>query len=255
MSRFLTPQQLAAQRLGLVPDAGLVYAARAHLLPLTVADVSSMVCDFPVLVSRNSEDGTLMLSALCSFVPGHNLLADAQGWHAVYRPLSLQAYPCYCLLQDGQRQFVFAADPQVLQPAAMPLFADDGAADAAAQRLMHNAQELYDQERRTYLSLQQLQALKLLRPIELQVQPDQGELQRIRGLMTIDEDQLHSVDATTLKTLQQTGSLQLAQSLLNSLLQLNRLIQRHNQRAALGQPGFHRIQQLKIEIDRDSGFL
>ena len=149
MSRFLTPQQLAAQRLGLVPDAGLVYAARAHLLPLTVADVSSMVCDFPVLVSRNSEDGTLMLSALCSFVPGHNLLADAQGWQAVYRPLALQAYPCYCLLQDGQRQFVFAADPQVLQPAAKPLFVDDGAADAAAQRLMHNAQELYDQERRT----------------------------------------------------------------------------------------------------------
>jgi hypothetical protein len=73
--------------------------------------------------------------------------------------------------------------------------------------------------------------------------------------MTIDEDQLHSLDATTLKTLQQTGSLQLAQSLLNSLLQLNRLIQRHNQKAALGQPGFHRIQQLKIEIDRDSGFL
>lgn len=255
MSRFLTPQQLAAQRLGLVPDAGLVYAARAHLLPLTVADVSSMVCDFPVLISRNSADGTLMLSALCSFVPGHNLLADAQGWHAVYRPLALQSYPCYCLLQDGQRQFVFAADPDVLPTAGTPLFADDGTPDVRAQRLMQSAQELYEQERRTYLSLQQLQALKLLRPVELQLQPEQGEMQRIRGLMTIDEDQLHSVDATTLKTLQQTGSLQLAQSMLNSLLQLNRLIQRHNQRAAQGLTGFSRLQQLKIEIDRDTGFL
>lgn len=255
MSRFLTPPQLAAQQLGLVPDAGLVYAAHAHLLPLTVADVSSMVCDFPVLLSRNSEDGTLMLSALCSFVPGRNLLADAQGWYAVYRPLVLQSYPCYCLLQDGQRQFVFAADPQVLQPTATPLFAQDGTINASAQRLMQSAQDLYEQERRTYLCLQQLQALKLLRPIELQLQPEQGELQRIRGLMTIDEDQLHSLDATTLKTLQQSGSLQLAQSLLNSLLQLNRLIQRHNQKAALGQPGFQRIQQLKIEIDRDSGFM
>lgn len=255
MKRFLTPPQLAADHLGLVPDAGLVYAARAHLLPLTVADVSSMVCDFPVLVSRNSEDGTLMLSALTSFVPGQNLLADTQGWHAVYRPLALQAYPCYCLLQDGQHQFVFAADPQVLTPTATPLFSVDGTPTAGVQRLMQSAQELYEQERRTYLCLQQLQALKLLRPIELQLQPEQGELKRIRGLMTIDEDQLHSVDATTLKTLQQSGSLQLAQSLLNSLLQLNRLIQRHNQKALAGHAGFSRLQQLKIEIDRDSGFM
>lgn len=255
MKRFLTPQQLAAEHLGLVPDAGLLYASHAHLLPLTVADVSPMVCDFPVLISRNSEDGTLMLSALTSFVPGQNLLADAQGWHAVYRPLALQAYPCYCVLQDAQRQFVFAADPQVLTPTSTPLFSAEGGAAASALRLMQNAQEVYEQERRTYLCLQQLQALKLLRPIELQLQPEQGELQRIRGLMTIDEDQLHSLDATTLKTLQQSGSLQLAQSLLNSLLQLNRLIQRHNQKAQAGLTGFNRIQQLKIEIDRDSGFM
>lgn len=255
MNQFLTPAQMATQRLGLVADAALVYAERAHLLPLTVADVSGAVCDFPVFISRNSEDGSHMLSALSSFIPGQNLLADAHGWHAVYRPLALHAYPCYCLQQDGQTQFVFAADPQVLQPVATPLFAEDGAADHHAQQLMQHAQDLYEQERRTYISLQQLQRLKLFRPIELQLQPEQGELQRIRGLMTIDEDQLHSLDAATLKTLQQSGTLQLAQSLLNSLLQLNRLIQRHNQSAALGASSFGRIRQLKIELDRDAGFL
>lgn len=255
MSRFLTISQMATQRLGLVTDAALAYAERAHLLPLTIDDVSAAVCDFPVLVSRNSADGSLMLSALSSFTPGHNLLADAQGWHAVYRPLALQAYPCYCLWQDGQQQFVFAADPQVLQPVATPLFAQDGTADAVAQRLMQQAQTLYEQERRSYLSLQQLQDLKLFRPIELQLQPEQGELQRIRGLMTIDEDQLHSLDAATLKTLQQSGSLQLAHSLLNSLLQLNRLIQRHNHSVEQIPLGLGRIRQLKIELDRDAGFL
>ena len=251
MNGFYHLEQMRA--LGVKPDAGLIYARRAHLLPLTVADVGQAVCDFPVLISRNSQDGSLMLSALTSFVPGHNLLADARGWHAVYRPLIVQAYPCYCVNNAGRPEFVFAMDDSVVTTASHPLVDATGTFSAEAQCLMQNAQAVYDKERQTFLCLQQLQALQLLQAIELQLQPEHGELQRIRGLMTINEDQLHSLDGASLKALQQAGALQLAQSMLTSLLQLNRLIQQHNQQAA--SLGVSRIQKLKIEIDRDSGFL
>jgi hypothetical protein len=255
MSGFLTLDQACEQQLGLLPDAGLIYARRAHLLPLTVADVGQAVCDFPVLISRNSHDASLMLSALTSFVPGHNLLADSQGWQAIYRPLIMQAYPCYCIVEAGRPQFIFAMDDSVLAIAGDALTDARGVLSSQAQRLTQHAQDLYDKERQTYLCLQQLKAHHLLRAIELQLQPEQGELQRIRGLMTIDEDKLHSLDGATLKALQQAGSLQLAQCMLNSLLQMNRLIQKHNQHAGSGALSFNRIQKLKIEIDRDSGFL
>lgn len=252
MTQLLTVAQL--QAIGLVNDPGLLFASRSHLLPLTAAEASQAACDVPVLVSRNSNDGSLMMSALCSFIPNSNLLVQHDAWQAVYRPLAMQSYPCVCLLNNQQAKPAFLADPSAYSADAPSLFNTVAEPTPQAHQLMQIATSMLAKERETYLLLQRLEHLKLFRPIELQLQAEHGAIQRIRGLLTVNEDQLYALDATQLKQLQHDGVLPLLYSMLNSLLQLNRLVQLHNQRASQQVSGYQHLRHLRIEVDRDSGF-
>jgi hypothetical protein len=227
MTSYLALDPIQHARLRVSAQQAAAFAKTQHLLNVRVTEVAQLACDLPLFITKTSH-GQWALSALCSVVPEQNLWVTAAEWQATYVPAILQTYPLCALPGSEQGELklgVFAELPD----------SSDGVALFDA-----NLQPTYELDRRrklletdlhheylTYTFLKQLAELQLLRHVEL-VLTTATEEQRIQGLHTINEDRLAILSAAQLKGLQQQGLLMAIHAMLLSLLQLNRLIKKHN---------------------------
>ena len=93
---------------------------------------------------------------------------------------------------------------------------------------------------------QKLDAMNLIRSIDLIVQFDDDTMQTVQGLSSINEDQLQSLSEEHLYELHKLGYLIPIHSMLISIYQLNEVIRRNNTRE-----GMENIKNIKIEVARD----
>lgn len=244
MSNYLAldPQQHAAVKVS--EQQALVFAASQHLINTRVTEVAQLACDLPIFISK-SPHGDWALSALTSVVPGQNLWIAEGRWQPTYLPMLLQTYPLYALpgSEQGQLQLGLMADP-LSMTAGLSLFEDSHQPSLELQRRMKLVETDLQNEYLTFRFLQQLQQWHLIQHIELVLNKGTEE-QRIQGLYTINEDRLAQLSAEQLKTLQQQGQLLPIHSMLLSLLQLNKLIQKHN-----SLPQFEQIKSIKLVLPK-----
>ncbi|GGW61208.1 SapC family protein [Alishewanella tabrizica] len=221
----LNAEQHAAVRVS--EQQALSVIATQHLINLRVTELAQLACDIPVFISKTPY-GEWALSGLCSVQPGRNLWVAQGQWQATYVPAYLQTYPL-CALPGSERGPVslgiFTEASQ--QQQGIALFDDRKQASAELLRRQKLVETDLQNEFLTYTFLQQLATLGLLQPITLVLQSAVDE-QQIVGLYTINEDRLAQLSAAQLQHLQQQGMLLPIYALLLSLLQLNTLINKHN---------------------------
>lgn len=75
---------------------------------------------------------------------------------------------------------------------------------------------------------------------------DNGTMQTLKGLHTLDEDRLQSLQAEQLAELNKKGYLSPIHAMLISIYQLNSLIRKHNEVEQ-----FTKVKQIKLEVARD----
>lgn len=250
----------AVQQLIVPATAAGSYAARQHLLNLRAHEIGRVLCDLPVFFSRAS-NGQYLVSALCSFVPGQNLWVQQAQWQALYLPMCLQTYPLFLLGGPAAAEQRLGIDltalcaapqaadaPAATDPAAIlgeALFDGNGQPTLylSRQRALLGAD--VQQDFLTYQFCRTLVQWQLLKAVDLVLQMQDGSLQTIQGLATVDEDKLQSLSPEQLSQLQQQGYLALLHGILMSIYQLNGLIRRHNQRPEL--PG---VKSVRLELSR-----
>jgi len=233
----------------ITPDAAVIYASSQHLLNVRLSEISQVMADVPVFFSRHQQTGQWLLSGLYSLSPGQNLWVRHPEWLGSYQPVCMQTYPLQ--LGSDPSQLMLVADPRVLLPQtpadadAFGLFDEQGQPTAFLRQQKAILDKDLQQEYLTFQFVKAVNALGLIKELDLHLILADGRSQVIKGLATVDEVKLQMLSAEQLQQLQRQGYLLLLHGMLLSISRLNRLIQLTNQQTTT-QP----LKSIKLEISR-----
>lgn len=212
------------------PNRAIDYAAQRHMIPLQVTEVAQAITCLPVFISRLEGRGEYALSALTGLEAGKNFFVSGNKWDAIYQPSDMQTYPIGLMRpEDSSAEPPLAIDPTMpgfSEREGDALFGSDG---QPSLWLEQTRAKLHDNARNGVHTFQFFEALKaadLIAPITISVHVAGGQVNRIAGLHTINEDQLKSLPGEQVQDLHQAGFLAPIHALLFSIFQLNTLIHR-----------------------------
>lgn len=219
-------------------------------MPIQAAEAGHAVCSFPVFFSRSPSTGGWALSVVTSLEAGHNLFVQDDRWTAAYAPAGMQTYPLFLMQAESDENAyavgVIGHDDVLSTDKGEALFDAKGNATIYLDKVVKLLEAGIENETQTRLLAQCLEELDLLKAINVNVHYEDGGIQTITGLHTIDEDRLQSMTPEQLDELNKKGYLILAHALLLSIFQLNVLVRKNNL-----VDGNKQVKQVKLEVARD----
>ncbi|MEM9838191.1 MAG: SapC family protein [Pseudomonadota bacterium] len=240
----LNPQEHG--HLKVKPSRMTDYAAPRHMIPLRVTELTQATSCFPVFISRLEGQGTYAISALTSMTPGKNLFVDGENWDATFVPSDMRTFPIGLMNPPNEGdEPPMGIDPTMdvfSETQGEPLFGDDG---QPSLWVTQTKAQLFDDAQnsvRTHQFLQKLDELGLIVPVTIGVKMASGDVNRIAGLHTINEDALNGLSTDAFEGLRTAGYLPPIYALLFSIVQLNALIQRTNKK-----DGAQKIDRIGVE--------
>lgn len=235
--------------LKVVDSAELDYAASQHILNVRVAEVGQAVTSFPVFLMKDVNSGYWKLSAITSFEAGSNLFVQDNQWQAVFKPSQLQTYPFFLMNSpQGDNQYTIGIVEQsdaFSTENGQTVFDDNGKASIMLSQVKTKLETDIQRDIQTFQFGKALDELGLCKSINLVLTYQDGTVQKLQGLCTIDEDKLNSLSTEQIAGLQKQGYLMPIHAMLISINQLNGLIQRNNRHSQ-----FKVIQQIKLEVNK-----
>lgn len=202
---------------------------QAQVVRLRVPEVGNAGCCFPVLITKDPQFGEWDITALTSLEPESNLFVGDEGWQGVYTPLSIRTYPVRLTRADGAEGVSLSVRAEDLSDFGTRLYDDQGQPTEYLKGIENTLHEDLSGAAATRAFCQHLDGLNLIQPISINVLYKDGKSRTLEGLYTLDQDRLSSLSDKELLELQKRGYLMAMNSMLTSLFQLNRLIQRHKE--------------------------
>ncbi|WP_077341719.1 SapC family protein [Pseudocolwellia agarivorans] len=225
------------------------FASNQHVMNLRVSEVGMSVSSFPVFFTRNPQNGEWGISAVTSFEAGKNLFVESQQWTATYKPNGMQTYPLYLMRSPkNDNSYTIGIDE------SNPVFSiEEGEQffdlDGKATPYLHQKTKLLEadikNDMQTYEFTKHIDSLNLFKAIDLLVSYENGTVQTLKGLHTIDEDKLQALTAEQLFELNRKGYLSPIHAMLLSIYQLNLLVNKNN-----ANTDFLPVKNIKLEINR-----
>ena len=183
---------------------------------------------YPILFTKHPETGAFYAGVVMGLEPGCNLLAS-NGGLPDYRPADLE------------RQGFFIADGNVVIDRDHPVFAGtdghtlfgvDGEPAPALRRVQNALRTLEVGLPETNALIERLLAHRLLEPIDVTMDFDDGQHIRLDGLYTISLDALHALPDATVLEFFRRGDLQLVYTQSGSVRHLRTLGRIRNERTS-----------------------
>lgn len=196
-----------------------------RFVPVVISEFSLLVVHYPILLSKDAETGGFYCGAMLGFDEGENLFLD-EGRN-IYRPLNLQRGP-FCTA--GSDVAIDLDHPRVGAPAGELLFSASGKPTPYLESIVDLIRNLRPGLERTKVFVETLLQLKLVAPLSIDVQFDDGTSRDIYGLYTIDQEALRGLPDAPALELFRRGYLQLIYLMLASLKQVPVLAQKKNSR-------------------------
>ncbi|MCT8000447.1 SapC family protein [Sphingomonas sanguinis] len=218
---LLDSAQHAALRVSTAPDAG------RHFVQLVAEEFLDAALHYPILFARHPETGDLYPGALMGLVPDENLCLAPNDALAGYRPADLERQGFYV---SGENIAIDRDHAALAQGQGDPVFEMDGGAAPALRRVQAALRRLHVGLPQTEAFIQRMMAHKLVEPIDLNFQFDNGESLRLDSLYTLGLDTLHALPDEVALTLFRSGDLQLVYAITGSVRHLPFLARRRNDR-------------------------
>jgi len=182
----------------------------------------------PLLLVKNAETGAFYAGAMFGLKPGENLLADQPR----------EAPPPYRTLDQQREGFFVAGDeiaidpdcPRFSESDGEPLFDLDGQPSTALRHIQRVLARLVNGKRETEAFIATLLRLRLIEPIDITLNFDDGERLALQGLYTVSIDTLQEIDDATALDLFRNGYLRLIYTMADSLRHVGSLAHRRNHR-------------------------
>lgn len=185
---------------------------------------------YAILFTKNPETGAFYAGVVMGLGPGTNLIAR-DGTLRDYRPADLERQGFF--VSDGE-VVIDRDSPALSADSGQPLFTPAGEAAPALKRVQ---QALHTLERgigATDEVIRRFLAHRLLEPIDVTLEFDDGRPLRLDGLYTVSLDALHALPDAAALDLFRRGDLQLAYAQAGSVRHLRTLARIRNDRLTEG---------------------
>jgi len=196
-----------------------------RFVPVVISEFPSLALCYPVLFSKDAETGQFYCGAMLGFDAGENLFIDAQGDKSLYRPLNLQRAPFYTA---GDELGIDLESPRVGAAGEQALFGDSGEPSPYLQSIMAVMRELKPGLERTKVFIATLMELKLIEPVTIKSQFDDGSQREASGLYTVNREALAALNDAAVLDLFRRGYLQLIYLQRTSLSHISTLARKKN---------------------------
>ena len=239
-------------KLKLKPHPGFPHARDRNLAAVNVSELGVSCGNFPIVLARYPENKRMVLMALLGLKASENVYCGEEYWESTYVPLAIQRHPFIVGIDERVTDTMQLATCLEIDSACLnetdglPLFNADGTQSEvlrSADQLLHS---MFDAGAVTERFIEKLQELNLVTPLVIVLQSPRGELNRITGLATIDENKLKALSAEQLKELQSLDFLASCHLMLVSLYQLRQLIRLRNRK------GGEQITNFRLEFPGDT---
>ena len=203
------------------------HAANRHFAQIVADEFLPAMLDYPILFTKHPETGAFYAGVIMGLEPGENLVAH-DGVLPGYRPADLVRQGFF--VREGQIA-IDPADP-VFAPSGEPVF-DASSQPTPTLRRVQQAIQLLDKGlAETDAAIARLVANRLVEPIDISFDFDDGSHLRLDGLYSISLDSLHALPDEVALDLFRRGDIQLAYAQTMSLRHVGRLAQIRNDRLA-----------------------
>jgi SapC len=214
----------------------LKFAAAAHSVPLTGAEFPVAARDVPILFAgQTMEDAGPM--ALLGLRQNENLLVDENGAWApgIYVPAFVRRYPFILAEKPADAEgddftvFLDEAYEGFGSEEGERLFKEDGTDSEMLANAVGFLGEFQQHVTRTHAFMDQLRKHQLLEPRNIRLEKD-GNAINLNGLFVVNEEKLRQLDEKTAHEFLKEGVLGWIYAHLLSLPNIDRLVQRLDQR-------------------------
>jgi hypothetical protein len=205
--------------------AAAAYGDNRHFVRVIVKEFPELLVHYPILFTKHPQTGEFYCGAMLGFEEGENLFLEEWTDRQFYRPLSLQRGPFY---SQGPDLAIDLDDPRVGAEGGKPLFTEQGQPTLYLQSIIWAFQDLNPGVEMTRLFIARLLELKLIEPIDLEAEFDDGSKRQCVGLYTIDQEVLSGLPNEVVVELFRRGYLRLIHYMIASLKQVPVLARKKN---------------------------
>ena len=204
-----------------------------HFVEIMAAEFPAAAAVCPIVFAKNPQTGAFYAAALFGFKPGEALFAGPGDGPPPYVPLDRQRAGFYV---SGENIAIDLDHPRFALSGSEgePLFEEGGQPCPALRQIQRKLGQLVQGKLETDAFIAGLMELKLIEPIDVSLQFDDGEKLVLEGLYTVSLDTLRELADDAALKLFRAGHLQLIYALSGSLRQIGVLAERRNRRLAAG---------------------
>jgi hypothetical protein len=213
----------------------------ANVARVFPSEFCQLQCEYPLFFIKDKDSGHFESIALLGFSEEENLYLGTSGWDASYVPLSMQRQPFLIGFQtqevDGMPaqvpvMHIDLDHPSVSETDGEALFLPHGGLSPYLERMESILANIHQGHEAGRSFSQVLVGLELIESLKLEVQFEDGTMQRLEGLNKIDENKLRDLSANALEVLHRKNYLRDIYLMLASLRNMPGLIERKNRRMA-----------------------
>jgi hypothetical protein len=214
------------------------HAGTLNMVPVVVSEFLKLSLQYPIVITKNQDNGRFTCVTLFGLEKGENLFVRDQKWDSLYLPLQIRRQPFFLGKADSEDvKLVICIDM------SHPSVADDAHNKATTSEKLFDAQgnetnylsavknilaELFDGEKQTQGFINELLAMNLLQPMQLQITLENQSSVRVDGLYTINEKVLSNLTSDQLFSLHQKNCLQPIYTMISSVGHIYGLVDRKN---------------------------
>lgn len=218
----LNVAQHASLRVSRAPDA------TRHFAQIVADEFTAAAHALPIFFTKHPETGAFYAGVVLGLKPNENL-SDLDGRQGGYRPADLERQGFYVVEDEI---VIDRNHPALAAGEGDRLFDDAGEPSAALRRVQQALGMLQKGLPVTDAAIRRLMALKLLEPIDINLNFDDGSHIQLDGLYTVSLDRLHALPDAAVLDLFRQGDLQLAYAQTSSITHVRRMARQYNDRLA-----------------------
>ena len=215
------------------PTDNYLFARDSNSLYIAVVEFARAASEYPI-VFGNDQEGGLFPAVLLGLKRNQNLFVDEQGnWNAGYIPAYTRRYPFILAGSsegNGEEQFTVCIDEGYAgfntAREGQALFDEQGEQSPILKQAVDFLKDYQNQIRLTMQFCEQLSELEILEPVQANVEMRSGDKLSIGGFQCVNRDKLKALAADRLKSLVESGALEMIYAHLLSLNNINALMTR-----------------------------
>ncbi len=200
--------------------------------PTEFADVHR---EYPILFQKNPDTGKFQSVVLLGLKSDENLFLDESGgWRANYIPAVIERGPFLIGFQDQSRDggsertpviHVDMEHPRISETEGEAVFLDHGGLSPYLEKISKILNRIYDGMQISDAMFAAFAELDLIEPVNLEIELNDREVYRLRGNYTIHQEKLANLGGADLERLNRSGFLRCAFLAVESLGNIQRLVQ------------------------------